>query len=83
MHDEDVKEVNESLKRIDVTLAKQAVQIEYHIRRTDILEDAIKPLQVQKAQIDGVLKALGLVSALGGAVFTALEVLWPYLRKLL
>lgn len=59
---------------IDVTLGRQAVEIEHHIRRTDALEErveqvakAIEPINDHVKVIKGLGWAIGGISTLAGA----------------
>lgn len=54
--------IADSISRIDRTLAGQAVQLADHIRRTQLVEDDIKPIKVHVARIDGAAKLLGIIS---------------------
>lgn len=42
--DEKLDRLDMRLDNIDVTLTKQAAQLEYHIKRTDLLEEKVKPV---------------------------------------
>lgn len=63
--------IEERLSSIDVTLTKQASQLEHHIYRTDLaekhlsmLEQELKPVKRHVAMIDGILKGLGVLSTI-------------------
>lgn len=71
--------VQDHTRQIDVTLAKQAVDLEHHIRRTDLLEQqvgtvaaSIKPVQEHVAKLKG---AWFLVTATGTGVGVVLGVM--------
>lgn len=51
----------ESLHSIDKTLSVQAEQLKDHIRRTEILEDKVEPLETHKDRIQGALKLLSIL----------------------
>lgn len=42
--EEKIDSIADRLNSIDVTLAKQEQQLAYHIRRTDLLEEQVKPI---------------------------------------
>lgn len=75
-----VQKINDDVGEIKVTLSAQHESLIYHIRRTDLLEEAIKPLQAQHSMISGVLKFLGLVFAACAAV-EGIVSLMEYLNK--
>lgn len=64
----DIKEINSSISTIDKTLIKQESQLAEHIRRTNILEDKIEPVERHVYMMNGALKFLGLLSLLAGIV---------------
>lgn len=82
MSDKDVLEsIREDISEIKVTLAKQHVSLDEHIRRTELLEKSqdqlrneIKPIQKHVAQVDGVLKFFGLLATAGSLIYTILEI---------
>ena len=53
-----LQSLDNSLKEINVTLIRQEHQLSYHIRRTDLLEDRVQPLE------SFYYKALGGISVL-------------------
>lgn len=68
------------LDSIDVTLAKNTTSLEDHMRRTNLLEEAVAPLTKDKAQRDGAFKLLGVLSLMGG-VATGLLKVFEYFFK--
>lgn len=56
------------LDNIDVTLAAQHVSLKDHIRRTELLEDAVKPLQSHMDMVKGAAKLIGLASLLASII---------------
>lgn len=62
--------IDDHLSNIDVTLGKQAVELEHHIRRTEIAEEQltlireeIQPLKKQKIMFDTVFKIIGIAAS--------------------
>lgn len=53
--DTKLDEVNNRLTSIDQTLAAQHVSLKDHIRRTEILEETVKPIQEHVLKVNGVL----------------------------
>lgn len=78
--EEKVDKVVDSIARIDVTLAAQHESLKYHIKRTDMLETDIKPLEAHVHAVQGILKMVGLVSVMAGVVAAMVEVL-TYFRR--
>lgn len=72
--------ISDRLNNVDVTLASQHVSLADHIRRTELLEIAVAPLTKESHMIHGVLKAVGILSLLGG-IGSGIAALLPYLRK--
>jgi hypothetical protein len=58
----------EHLSSIDSTLAAQHVSLKEHIRRTAILEIEMKPVKNHVAVVNGILKLVGLIAAIGGGI---------------
>lgn len=56
--DAKLESIDASLKEINLTLIRQEHQLAYHIRRTDLLEDRVQPLE------SFYYKALGGISVL-------------------
>lgn len=69
----------EKIGSIDVTLARQAGQLEYHIKRTDLLEKRLDPVEKHVIMSKGALKLLGLCGGIIGLAAAAAEIL-TYLR---
>lgn len=77
-----VDKVEEKISNIDVTLAKQAKDLEHHIYRTDLAEEnldilkkQLEPIQKHVSLVDATLKVMGAVSSiamLGLAIYRAL-----------
>jgi SMC interacting uncharacterized protein involved in chromosome segregation len=52
------EDMAKSLSEINVTLARQEEQLTYHIKRTDMLEEDLRPV---KANVDTALKVGGII----------------------
>jgi hypothetical protein len=70
-NDKTTNEILQKLSSIDVILTKQQASLDYHIRRTDILEEKIKPIEVHMTELKGIVKLLKLI----GIFATIVEVL--------
>lgn len=75
-----IDKVMEHVSSLDITSAKQQISLDYHIKRTDILENDIKPIKKHVERIHGALKFIGLVALLGGVVETVIQLL-TYIKK--
>ena len=64
----DVEQIKKSIASIDKTLALQHVSLSEHIRRTEILEQTIKPIDEHVHQVRGVAKFMGWLVAAAAAV---------------
>jgi cob(I)alamin adenosyltransferase len=79
--DEKLDKIVEDISEIKVTLAGQAADIKYHIKRTDLaeehlrkLEDELKPVQKHVEQLNGILKAVGGLAVLASIIKAGIEV---------
>lgn len=57
---------NEHLASIDVTLGAQHQSLVYHIKRSDMLEAKIVPIEKHVAMMNGALKLLGVIATMVG-----------------
>lgn len=69
--EEKVDRIEEKISNIDITLAKQAKDLEHHIYRTDLAEQNIElirqemqPVKKHVALMDASLKVIGALSSL-------------------
>lgn len=75
-----VDKSDERLDLIDVTLVKQNATLEEHVRRSELMEERaekieleIEPLKKRAAQMDGVLKFLGITGTVIAIVVGLIE----------
>jgi hypothetical protein len=71
--EEKIDALNEHLSSIDVTLAKQEVSLAEHIRRSNALEEKLKPVERHVYMVHGSLKFLGLLSLSLGIMLSILK----------
>jgi hypothetical protein len=78
----DVSCIGEDIAAINVTIAKQQVNIEEHIRRTELAEEAIKnitgrivPIEKYVSAWGGVGKALMVLGAISGILVALFKIL--------
>jgi hypothetical protein len=63
-----IDKIHESIKNIEITLAKQHISLEEHMRRTELLEEHIKPIQKHVIAVQGVIAFLLGCAALAGLI---------------
>lgn len=56
------------LGKIDTTLASQHEVLKEHVRRTQLLEEEVKPIKKHVAMIEGAMRLIGLVGVLATIV---------------
>lgn len=73
--DEKLDKIVEHIGNIDITLAKQSVQLESHIKRTEIAEQNIdmlrkdfKPVEKHVMMVSGALKLVGALALVASIV---------------
>jgi len=55
--------IESRLDSIDVTLVRNTAQLEEHIRRTEILEEEIKPVKAHVSLMNNTAKIIALIAA--------------------
>ncbi len=65
-------QVVEKISSIDTTLAKQEVSLSDHIRRTQILEEKLEPVERHVSMVNGIVKFLMLLSGVATIVAAVL-----------
>jgi len=70
--------ITDHMANIDVTLAKQSVLLDEHIKRSNLLEAKLAPVEKHVAIINTILKILGGLAATGGGAHGIMH----YLMKL-
>jgi hypothetical protein len=70
--------IADDIGEIKVIQAKHHEQLEYHIKRTNLLEEIIRPIIEFMAMIKGVSKFIGLI-ALGAGIAEGIVALLEYL----
>lgn len=53
-----------------ITLAAQHISLEDHIKRTNLLEEELKPIKKHVYHVEGALKLLGAMSLFAGIIET-------------
>jgi hypothetical protein len=62
--------LDEKLGSMDNTLIRQEEQLAYHIKRTDLLEQKLEPVETHVKRVDGAGKLLGILAIIVGIVGT-------------
>lgn len=70
-----VDSISDKLGATNEILAAQHESLKQHMRRSDLLEQAMKPLQKHVAMVDGALKLIGLLAAVAAIVELLLKLL--------
>jgi hypothetical protein len=63
-----IETIDKTLISMDKTLALQEQSLREHIKRTNILEQKLEPVEKHVEQVRGVTKFLTWLAAIGGAV---------------
>lgn len=71
----DIKEINQVIQKIDVTLVKQEASLSEHIRRTELLELKLEPVEKHVTRVDGVVKFMGIVALVLGIILSFMRVI--------
>jgi archaellum component FlaC len=61
-------DMSEHLSSIDTTLMKQELSLTEHIKRTNLLEERVKPIENHMTELKGVVKVLKLLALLATIV---------------
>ena len=64
--DKKIDKLDSRLDHVDITLIKQEAQLAEHIRRTNILEQKLEPVEKHVTMVNGVLKFIGLLAVIAG-----------------
>lgn len=72
--------IADDIGKIEVTQARQADSLEYHIKRTDTLEDMVKPLWSFLNAVSIIMKVIGVLALLAG-IGESIAILLDYLDK--
>lgn len=80
--EEKVDRIESKISNIDITLAKQAKDLEHHIYRTDLAEEnldilrkEIEPVKKHVAIMDASLKVIGAIASIATFIVGAIKLL--------
>lgn len=66
--DQKLDKIIDRMNNIDVTLGKQSVILEEHVKRTNLLEKKLEPIEKHVIMIQGVIKFIGLIAIFAGII---------------
>lgn len=68
-----IDQLDSRLDNVDVTLVKQEAQLAEHIRRTNLLEASLQPVEDHVKYMNGALKLITVTSTVGGFMLLVLK----------
>lgn len=60
--------IDDSITRIDITLARQSEILDVHVKRTNILEDSLKPIERHVNMVQGAIKLILILGTIAGII---------------
>ena len=66
--DDKIDKLHERIDSVDKTLIQQHEQLTYHIKRTDILESRVAPVEKYATMLSGAMKFAAALAAIVGAL---------------
>jgi len=78
--DTKLDKISERLNSVDVTLAQQHESLKIHIRRTELLEEKLEPVEKHVAMMSGALKLVGILGLIAG-IFEGISVTLEFLGR--
>lgn len=75
-----IDKISDSIGSINITLAKQHQSLDEHMRRTELLEKIVEPIEKHVIMINGIIKLIVLL-ATAGAGSEGIIALLEYLKK--
>lgn len=69
-----IDKIIDRINNIDVTLGKQSIILEEHIKRTNLLESKIIPIEKHVIILNGILKFLGVIAIFVGMIEGVLKI---------
>lgn len=70
-----IDKVLDKQSNMDVTLGKQSVILEEHVKRTNLLETRFEPVEKHVIMVNGVLKFIGILAILLGIIEGLLKII--------
>lgn len=73
-----IDRLDERVGNLEVHGAAMTKDLNYHIHRTNLLEDELKPIKNKHEQLKGILKFIGGVVAISSAIESILHLILKY-----
>lgn len=70
-----IDKIVEDISEIKTITAKQQVSLDYHIKRTDLLEEKLEPVESHVKLISAFFKIIGGIAVIAGIVSVIIQVL--------
>lgn len=70
-----IDSIADRINNIDITLGKQSVILEEHIRRTNLLEEKLAPIEKHVYMVNGALKVIGFLAICLGIIEGVLKLI--------
>lgn len=67
--------LDKNVDSINVTLAKQSVILDEHVKRTNLLEEDLEPIRVHVNRVNSIIAFLGALLASAGAISGIIKLL--------
>lgn len=73
-NDQKIDQILERMNSIDITLAKQSIILADHVRRSNLLEAKMVPLERHVNYVEGFLKGMGIIAMVAGLIAAIMEI---------
>jgi flagellar motor component MotA len=77
MSEAKIDKILEKIHSIDITLARNTASLELHMKRTDLLEKKLEPVEAHVSLINASFKVFGAVGAVVGIIATLYKLWQP------
>lgn len=69
-----LEEISKDMTELKITSAKQEVNLQEHMKRSDMLEAKMVPIEQHVSKVDGALKLIGFIGIISGIVLSVFEI---------
>lgn len=76
----ELKEIHRKLSEIQLDTARNTDSLDYHIKRTDLLEKKLTMIETDQVKIRGFISIGGWVVGIGATIITLLARVWTVLK---
>ena len=63
-----IDKIDQRINNVDVTLAAQHESLKDHIRRTNLLEEQVKPIEKHVNMVNGAIKFIGILGIIAAII---------------